>query len=152
MIKGGKPKVLEFNCRFGDPETEPLMMRMKSDIVPILNAVVDEKLPGKIIEWRSDVAVCVVMVSRGYPGDYKKGFEIKGLKSIESMEEVVVFHSGTAFQDGRVITNGGRVLGITALGKTVSNAIDLAYQAVQKIDCKSLYYRTDIGKKALKYL
>jgi phosphoribosylamine--glycine ligase len=152
MIEDSKPKVLEFNCRFGDPETQPLMMRMKSDIVPILNAVVDERLSGKTIEWRSEASVCVVMVSRGYPGDYKKGFEIKELKSVEGMEGVVVFHSGTAVQDGKVITNGGRVLGVTALGKTIPDAIDLAYGAVQRIDCKSLYYRTDIGKKAYRYL
>lgn len=152
MIEDGKPKVLEFNCRFGDPETQPLMMRMKSDIIPILNAVVDEKLSGKTIEWRPDASVCVVMVSRGYPGDYKKGFEIKELKSVEGIEGVVVFHSGTAARDGKVITNGGRVVGVTALGKTIPNAIDLAYEAVQRIDCKSLHYRTDIGKKAFKYL
>lgn len=152
IIEDGEPKVLEFNCRFGDPETQPLMVRMKSDIVPILNAVVDGKLSGKTIEWRPEAAVCVVMVSRGYPGDYKKGFEIKELKSVENMEGIVVFHSGTAIEDGKFITNGGRVLGVTALGKTIPSAIDLAYEAVQKIDCKSLYYRTDIGKKALKYL
>lgn len=152
MIEDGKPNVLEFNCRFGDPETQPLMMRMKSDIVPILNAVVDEKLSGKTIDWRPDASVCVVMVSRGYPGDYKKGVEIKELKSVEGMEGVVVFHSGTAVRDGKVITNGGRVLGVTALDKTIPDAIDLAYGAVQKINCKSLYYRTDIGKKAFKYL
>jgi phosphoribosylamine--glycine ligase len=152
MIKDGEPKVLEFNCRLGDPEAEPLMIRMKSDIVPILDAVVDDKLSGKTIEWRNDAAVCVVMVSRGYPGDYKKGFEIRGLKNAESMEGIIVFHSGTVFKDGKVMTNGGRVLGITALGETVPDAIDLAYQAVNKISCKSLYYRTDIGKKALKHL
>lgn len=152
MIEEGSPKVLEFNCRFGDPETQPLMMRMKSDIVPILNAVVDEKLSGKTIEWRPDASVCVVMVSRGYPGDYKKGFEIKELKSVEGMEGVVVFHSGTALKDGKVIADGGRVLGVTALGKTIPNAIDLAYFALQKLNCKPLYYRTDIGKKAFKYL
>jgi phosphoribosylamine---glycine ligase len=152
MIEDGNPKVLEFNCRFGDPETQPLMMRMKSDIVPILNAVVDEKLSGKTIEWRPDASVCVVMVSRGYPGDYKKGFEIKELKSVEGMEGVALFHSGTAVKDGKVIANGGRVLGVTALGKTIPNAIDLAYLALQKLNCKPLYYRTDIGKKAFKYL
>lgn len=152
IIEDGKPKVLEFNCRFGDPETQPLMMRMKSDIVPILNAVVDEKLSGKTIEWRPEASVCVVMVSRGYPGDYKKGFEIKELKSVEGTEGVVIFHSGTVVQDGKFIVNGGRVLGVTALGKTIPNAIDLVYGAVQKIDCKSLHYRTDIGKKAFKYL
>jgi len=152
MIKDGEPKVLEFNCRFGDPEAQPLIMRMKSDIFPILNAVVDEKLSGKTIEWRGDASVCVVMVSRGYPGDYKKGFEINGLKEVESMDNVFVFHSGTALQNGKYVTDGGRVLGITSLGKTVPDAVDKAYKAVREIKCESLYYRTDIGKKALKYL
>ena len=152
MIKDGEPKVLEFNCRFGDPEAQPLIMRMKSDIFPILNAVVDEKLSGKTIEWRGDASVCVVMVSRGYPGDYKKGFEINGLKEVESMDNVFVFHSGTALQNGKYVTDGGRVLGITSLGKTVPDAVDKAYKAIREIKCESLYYRTDIGKKALKYL
>ena len=152
MIRDEEPRVLEFNCRLGDPEAQPLMMRMKSDIVPILNAIVDEKLSGKTIEWRSDASVCVVMASRGYPGDYKKDFEINGLKDVESMEGVIVFHSGTALQNGRYVTSGGRVLGVTALGKTVPDAIDLAYKAVRLIKCESLYYRTDIGRKALKYL
>jgi len=152
MIKDQEPKVLEFNCRLGDPEAQPLIMRMKSDIVPILNAVVDGRLSGRTIEWIKDASVCVVMVSRGYPGDYKKDFEINGLKDVESMEGVIAFHSGTALQNGRYVTSGGRVLGITALGKTVPDAVDKAYKAVREIKCESLYYRTDIGKKALKYL
>jgi phosphoribosylamine--glycine ligase len=92
------------------------------------------------------------MTSNGYPNDYKKGMEIKGLKDAEDMNGVFIFHSGTEFKDGRVVTNGGRVLGITALEKTIPDTIDLAYQAVEKIDWESLYYRKDIGKKALKYL
>ncbi len=152
MIKDGEPKVLEFNCRFGDPEAQPLLTRMKSDIVPLLHAVVDERLYGKTIEWRSEASVCVVMASRGYPGDYKRDFEINGLKEAESMDDVFVFHSGTALRNGRYVTDGGRVLGVTALGETVSQAIDNAYKAVREIKCESLYYRTDIGKKALKYL
>lgn len=152
MIIDSEPVVLEFNCRFGDPEAQPLMVRMKSDIVPILNAVVDERLAEKTIDWRDEASVCIVMTSNGYPGDYKKGIEIKGLEDVEDMNGVFVFHSGTEFKDGRIITNGGRVLGVTALGRTIPNTIDLAYEAVEKIDCESLYYRTDIGKKALKYL
>jgi phosphoribosylamine--glycine ligase len=152
MIKDGEPKVLEFNCRFGDPEAQPLMVRMESDIVPILNATIDEELSGKTIDWRGEASVCVVMVSHGYPGDYKKGIEIKGLKDVEAIDGVIVFHSGTALKYGKIVTDGGRVLGVTALGRTIPEAIDLAYKAVGKIDCKSLYYRTDIGKKALKYL
>ncbi|HEY7535820.1 MAG TPA: phosphoribosylamine--glycine ligase [Thermodesulfobacteriota bacterium] len=152
MIKDGEPKVLEFNCRFGDPEAQPLLTRMKSDMVPLLLAVVDERLSGKTIEWRSEASVCVVMVSRGYPGDYRKDLEINGLKEVESMENIHVFHSGTAFQNGKYVTDGGRVIGITSLGKTVSDAIDTAYNAVREVKCESLYYRTDIGEKALKYL
>jgi phosphoribosylamine--glycine ligase len=152
MIKDGEPKVLEFNCRFGDPEAQPLLTRMKSDMVPLLLAVVDERLSGKTIEWRSEASVCVVMVSRGYPGDYRKDLEINGLKEVESMENIYVFHSGTAFQNGKYVTDGGRVIGITSLGKTVSDAIDIAYNAVREVKCESLYYRTDIGEKALKYL
>jgi phosphoribosylamine--glycine ligase len=152
MIKDSEPKVLEFNCRFGDPEAQTLMVRMKSDIVPLLNAVVDGKLSGQTIEWRDETSVCVVMASRGYPGDYKKGIEIKGLKNVESMDGVFVFHSGTEYRDGKIVTSGGRVLSVTALGKTIPESIDLAYKAVEKIECESLYYRTDIGKKALKYV
>lgn len=152
MVVDSEPVVLEFNCRFGDPEAQPLLVRMKSDIVPILNAVVDERLAEKTIDWRDEASVCIVMTSNGYPGDYKKGTEIKGLEEVENMNGVFVFHSGTEFKDERIITSGGRVLGVTALGRTIPNTIDLAYEAVEKIDCESLYYRTDIGKKALKYI
>jgi phosphoribosylamine--glycine ligase len=152
MIKDGEPKVLEFNSRFGDPEAQVLITRMKSDIVPVLNAVVDERLSEEIVEWKNEASVCVVMASRGYPGDCKKGIEIKGLENLEAMENVFVFHSGTAFSNGKIVTDGGRVLSVTALGKTIPEAIYLAYSAVSKIDDGSLYYRKDIGKKALKYL
>jgi len=152
MIKDGEPSVLEFNCRFGDPEAQPLMVRMKSDIVPLINAVIDERLSGQVIDWKDESSVCVVMASRGYPGDYKKGIEIKGIKNVEVIDGVFVFHSGTAFENGKIVTDGGRVLGVTALGKTITEAINLVYKAVEKIDCEALYYRTDIGKKALKHL
>lgn len=152
MIKDSEPFVLEFNCRFGDPEAQPLMMRMKSDLVPILNAVVDEELSGKTIEWSEEASVCVVMVSSGYPGDYRKGIEIKGLKEANKMEDVVIFHAGTKVQDGKIVNNGGRVLGVTAKGKTIIESINLAYEAVNKIENDFLYYRHDIGKKAVKYI
>jgi len=151
MIVQSEPIVLEFNCRFGDPEAQSLLVRMKSDIVPILNAVVEEKLVDREIDWLDDASICVVMASHGYPGDYKKGTEIKGLKDVEGMDDVFVFHSGTEFSGSKIITNGGRVLGITAVGKTIPDTIALAYKAVEKIDCDSLYYRKDIGKKALKH-
>lgn len=152
MIKNGEPKVLEFNCRFGDPETQPLLMRMKSDIVPVLNAVAGGGLSGQGIEWKDDAAVCVVLASKGYPGDYKKGAPLDGLEKLDEMDNVIAFHSGTSVDGGRIVSDGGRVLGVTALGPTIQEAIKLAYKAVGKIDCESLCYRTDIGRKALQHL
>ena len=147
MVEGSEPRVLEYNCRFGDPETQPLMMRMDSDIVPILSAVAGKGLSGETIEWKDEASVCVVLASKGYPGDYKKGALITGLDNVEGMENVVAFHSGTSAGNGNIVTDGGRVLGITALGRTIPDAINLAYQAVGKVNCDSLCYRTDIGEK-----
>ncbi|MEQ9620290.1 MAG: phosphoribosylamine--glycine ligase [Deltaproteobacteria bacterium] len=152
MIEDSEPRVLEFNCRFGDPEAQPLLMRIDSDIVPVLKAVAGEGLSDETIEWKEEASVCVVLASKGYPGDYKRGAQIKGLDKLDKMENVLVFHSGTAVEEGNVVTSGGRVLGITALGKDVRGAIELAYRAVGEIDCESLYYRTDIGKKALRHV
>jgi phosphoribosylamine--glycine ligase len=152
MIKGDDLKVLEFNCRFGDPEAQPLLMRMSSDIVPILSAIAGKGLEDEKVQWSDEASVCIVMSSRGYPGDYKKGFEIEGIKEAEDTGNVVVFHAGTARDNGEIIAIGGRVLGVTALADTIPGAIELAYKAVGKIDSESLYFRTDIGKKALKYL
>lgn len=152
MIEDSELRVLEFNCRFGDPEAQPLLMRMNSDIVPVLKAVAGKGLSDETIEWREEASVCVVLAARGYPGDYKRGAVIKGLDKLDNMENVLVFHSGTAVEKGNVVTDGGRVLGITALGRGVRDAIELAYRAVGEIDCESLYYRTDIGKKALRYV
>ncbi len=152
MIEDGNPKVLEFNCRFGDPETQPLMMRLKSDIVPILRAVAGKGISRETVEWKDEAAVCVVMASKGYPGDYKKGAPIGGLDELRDMDGVVAFHSGTALEGGQIITDGGRVLGVTALGENIQDAIRLAYKAVGKIDCEQLCYRTDIGRKALQHL
>ena len=151
MIKDLEPTVLEFNCRFGDPETQPLLMRMKSDIVPIINAVVDEDLNGYRIEWKPESSVCVVMVSKGYPGDYKTGIELHGLEAVEDLDNVVLFHAGTTVMDGKIVSNGGRILGVTAIGNTISESRDLAYKAVRMMDDEDIYYRTDIGKKALHY-
>lgn len=152
MIEDGNPKVLEFNCRFGDPETQPLMMRLESDIVPILRAVAGRGISRETVEWKDEASVCVVMASKGYPGDYKKGVPIGGLDELRDMDGVVAFHSGTALESGRIVTDGGRVLGITALGENIQDAIRLAYKAVGKIDCEQLCYRTDIGRKALQHL
>ncbi len=149
MIHDGNPKVLEFNARFGDPETQPVLMRMKGDIIPILEACIKGDLAGCKIEWDNRAAVCVVMASKGYPGDYEKGKPISGLKEVSRMEDVFVFHAGTASKDGQIITNGGRVLGVTGLGKDIPRAIDRTYQAVKKISWEGVHYRADIGQKAL---
>jgi phosphoribosylamine--glycine ligase len=152
MIHEGHPKVLEFNARFGDPETQPVLMRMKGDIVPILEACMQGTLSRHKIEWDNRASVCVVMASKGYPGDYEKGKIIEGLKEVSQMERVSVFHAGTTLKDGQIITNGGRVLGVTGLGEDIPRAIERAYQAVKKISWDGVYYRTDIGQKALCWL
>jgi phosphoribosylamine--glycine ligase len=149
MIHDGHPKVLEFNARFGDPETQPVLMRMKGDIIPILEACIKGNLSGCEIEWDSRASVCVVMASRGYPGDYEKGKPIAGLKEVSKMEGIFVFHAGTALKDGQMVTNGGRVLGVTGLGKDIPRAIEKAYEAVKRISWEGVHYRTDIGQKAL---
>ena len=149
MIEGDRVKTLEFNARFGDPECQPLLMRMKSDIVPILLAVAQGDLSGITIEWHDKAAVCVVMAAEGYPAEYRKGDVIGGLAEAERLEDLVVFHAGTALMDGNVTTNGGRVLGVTARGNSVQEAIDRAYQGVAAITWQGVQYRRDIGKKAL---
>jgi phosphoribosylamine--glycine ligase len=149
MIYDGHPRVLEFNARFGDPETQPVLMRMKGDIIPILEACMKGNLSGCEIEWDSRASVCVVMASRGYPGDYERGKPIAGLKEVSKMEGVFVFHAGTVLKDGQVVTNGGRVLGVTGLGKDIPRAIERTYEAVKKISWEGVHYRTDIGQKAL---
>ena len=150
MIDGDNIKVLEYNCRFGDPEAQPLMMRIDSDILPILVSIADGKLSDKEIVWNSNPTVCVVMASKGYPGDYAKGIEIEGLDLVKPSKELKIFHAGTKFgEDNKVLTNGGRVLGVTALGSDISSAISASYNAVNKIGDKVLYFRKDIGSKAL---
>ncbi len=152
MVKDGEVKTLEFNARFGDPECQPLLMRMKSDIVPVLMAVAEGDLSKEKIEWHDKAAVCVVMASEGYPGDYRKGDEISGLDQAAALDELYVFHAGTAQKNGACVTNGGRVLGVTALGSTVKEAIDTAYKGVGRISWSGVQYRSDIGKKALERL
>ena len=149
MIHDGHPRVLEFNARFGDPETQPVLIRMKGDIIPILEACIKGNLSGCEIEWDSRASVCVVMASKGYPGNYEKGKPISGMKEVSKMEDVFVFHAGTALKDNQMVTNGGRVLGVTGLGKDIPRAIERAYEAVKKISWEGVHYRTDIGQKAL---
>ena len=152
MIEGTDIKVLEFNCRFGDPEAQPLLMRMRSDIVPIMRAISRGGVAEGEFQWYDQASVCVVMASKGYPGDYKKGFQIDRIDDVNDMDGVIVFHSGTSRDGSNIVANGGRVLGVTALGDNIPDAISTAYNAVNHIDCESLYFRTDIGKKALKYI
>lgn len=149
MVKDGQVKTLEFNARFGDPECQPLLMRMKSDIVPVLMAVADGDLGSLSLEWHDKAAVCVVMATEGYPGDIRKGDPISGLEQASGLKDVYVFHAGTTVRDGTCVTNGGRVLGVTALGDTVQAAIDGAYQGVARINWPGVQFRTDIGRKAL---
>jgi phosphoribosylamine--glycine ligase len=152
MITKEGPRVLEFNSRFGDPETQPILMRMKSDILPLFEAVVAGKLDNRMIEWDKRAAVCVVLASGGYPGKYEKGLPITGIDKVDQLESAVVFHAGTKLDNNRVVTSGGRVLGVTALGEGVKFAMDKAYQAVSFINFRNMHYRKDIGKKALKHL
>jgi len=152
MIDGDRIKVLEFNGRFGDPEAQPLLMRVKSDIVPIMEAVIDNRLDQLTLDTDPRAAVCVVMASKGYPGSYAKGLPIQGLETAGRMPDVAVFHAGTARKQDAVVTDGGRVLGVTALGDTVEKAIAAAYAAVGAIAWDGAYWRRDIGRKALKRL
>ena len=150
MITGDGPKVLEFNARFGDPECQPLMLRLKSDLAPLLEATIDGKLGEVQAEWTEDTAVCVVMCAAGYPGAYEKGKEIQGLERLKDWKRGVVFHAGTTKQAGRCFTSGGRVLGVTALGNTVQEAVREVYQAVGQIEWDGMHYRKDIAQRALK--
>lgn len=150
MIDQDEIKVLEFNARFGDPETQPVVIRMKTDLLTVLEAVALEKLDQISLQWDERPAVCVVMASPGYPEKYQKGIEIKGLERVTGMKDLEVFHAGTAFKDNRVVTSGGRVLGVTALGDSIEGAINLAYQATAQIHWEGVHYRRDIGKKALR--
>jgi len=150
MITSGGPRVLEFNVRFGDPETQPILMRLKSDLLEVFLATCNGKLNDITLKWDPRTAVCVVMSSGGYPGDYEKGKPITGIKEAEALGDVQVFHAGTTYANNQVVTNGGRVLGVTALGKDVRAAQALAYQAVDKIQFEGAYCRRDIGAKAIR--
>jgi phosphoribosylamine--glycine ligase len=150
MIIREEPKVLEFNVRFGDPETQPILMRMESDIVPLFLAAIEGTLDSQKIKWRKDASVCVVMASAGYPGSYPKGQKIEGVDKLRNSSNTVVFHGGTKKVDNKLVTNGGRVLGVTSLGNTVSEAIKNSYRGVSKISWENVYYRKDIGKEGVK--
>ena len=149
MVTAGGPRVLEFNVRFGDPETQPILMRLKSDLLKVMLAVCDGKLDTITLNWDPRPAVCVVMASGGYPGDYEKGKKISGLEEAGKLEDVVVFHAGTAKRNGDIVTNGGRVLGVTAMGQTIAEAKAKVYEAVDKISFEGAYCRRDIADKAI---
>ncbi len=144
------PKVLEFNARFGDPETQVILPRLKTDLIDILNAVIENTLHKINIKWEDNAAVCVVVASGGYPGKYQKGKVLSGLKRLEKMKDIITFHAGTKLQDDKVITSGGRVLGITAWDETISKAKERAYKGVKEIYFEDMYYRKDIAVKAIK--
>ena len=149
MIGKSGPKVLEFNCRFGDPETQAILPRIEGDLVPALLACANGTLRDDLIHWRPEPCVCIVMAAGGYPGPYEKGKVIEGLKEAGAMKDVAVFHAGTKLKEGAVVTSGGRVLGVTALGKDVKAAVGLAYQATVKIRFDKAHYRKDIAGRAL---
>lgn len=146
MLTPEGPKVLEFNCRFGDPETQPQLMLLKSDLVDLMFACLKGKLKKRKISWHPGFSVCVVLASGGYPNKYQKGFIIKGFP--KNTSQLQVFHSGTKFEKNEIVTDGGRVLGVTSQGKTLKEAIKKAYLIVKKIRFKNKYYRSDIGAKA----
>jgi phosphoribosylamine--glycine ligase len=150
MVTAGGPRVLEFNVRFGDPETQPILMRLKSDLLEAILAVCDGELDKITLEWDPRPAVCVVMASGGYPDDYQKGKKITGLAEAGRLEDVMVFHAGTKEENGDIVTAGGRVLGVTALGQTIADAKARAYEAVDMIGFDGAYCRRDIADKAIK--
>jgi phosphoribosylamine--glycine ligase len=150
MITKDGPKVLEFNVRFGDPEAQAILPRLKTDLVDIIEASIAGNLASLgELEWKEEPCVCVVMASGGYPGDYRKGLQITGLAEAANLKNIIVFHAGTKAQDDRIMTEGGRVLGVTTLGSGIEDAINRSYEAVSKIDFEGAYYRHDIGAKAL---
>ena len=149
MIDGDDIKVLEFNCRFGDPEAQPLLMRVKSDIVDVFEAAIDQELDKVNMEIDPRPTICVVISSGGYPGSYEKGHVISGIEDADALEDVKVFHAGTGAAEGKITAIGGRVLGVTATGDDLKGAIDQAYKAVDKISWKDCYFRRDIGAKAM---
>jgi phosphoribosylamine--glycine ligase len=151
MLTKSGPKVLEFNARFGDPETQVYLTRLKSDLVEALEASVDGTLSGLELQWNPLASVCVVMASGGYPGSYPKGKIITGLEAANALPHAKVFHAGTSLKDGQVVTNGGRVLGVTVLGKDLKAAQAAAYEAVGKIHFEGAHFRRDIASKALHF-
>lgn len=151
MLTKDGPKILEYNCRFGDPETQVILSRLESDLAEVLLATCSGKLSTVTLKWSEKASVCVIMAAGGYPGDYRKGDAITGIKEAEEGGDVMVFHAGTTLKDGKILTSGGRVLGVTALGSSLGDAVSTAYKAVEKINIKGVHYRRDIAGKVLKH-
>ena len=149
MVTADGPKVLEFNVRFGDPECQALLMRFNGDLAELMDAAVRGGLAGRNVSWDSRAAACVVLAAEGYPGNYERGKAIHGLEGLRGWRDGMVFHAGTLRRDGTVVTNGGRVLGVTALGADVAAAVAEAYEAVARIEWDGMHYRRDIGRRAL---
>ena len=149
MITHEGPRVVEFNCRFGDPECQVLLPRLKTDLLPLLAAVAEGKSLPASLAWNADSSVCVILTSAGYPGRYETGRIIHGVERAERLPGITVFHAGTAARDGGLVTAGGRVLGVQALGTDLAKAIKLAYRAVGRISFKGAHFRTDIGRRAI---
>ncbi len=149
MVTSKGPQVMEFNVRFGDPEAQPILFRLKTDLIEIIESIQDERLDQVQIEWKDGASICVVMASGGYPGSYKKGIPITGLESIPASSDLFVFHAGTRKEDDKIVTSGGRVLGVTAHDADLAGALEKAYNAANRIDFEGRHIRTDIGKKGL---
>jgi phosphoribosylamine--glycine ligase len=150
MLTTNGPKVLEFNCRFGDPETQPLMMRFRGDLLEVMLAVAEGRLDKVELNWDPRPALCVVATSAGYPGPYEGGVPITGIANADSMRDVKVFQAGTRMAGGKLVTDGGRVLGVTALGDTVADAQKRAYEAMNQIHFEGMHFRRDIGQQAIR--
>jgi phosphoribosylamine--glycine ligase len=150
MLTQNGPKVLEFNCRFGDPETQPLMMRFRGDLLEVMLAVAEGNLDKVQLKWEKRPAVCVVATSKGYPGKYATGVPITGVDDADAMRDVKVFHSGTRMEGSQLVTDGGRVLGVTAIGDTIEQAQKRAYDAMKLIHFDGMHYRRDIAHQAMK--
>jgi len=146
MITKNGVKVIEYNCRFGDPETQVVIKRLQTDLIDIIDAVIDEKLDNVDIKWNNNSVACVVIASGGYPLEYKKGIEIRGLNEDGQLENATVYHAGTKIENGKFVTSGGRILGVTCEGETLERALENSYEAVKKISIENSFYRTDIGK------